>query len=113
MSGERLLVTRSAAAWGFIRAWFTNSSIYCCCAVGPAVTPESISRVSRFSKRSDRRKFGRVITDLPVYRLAARAMAPDRCRRSPQTPGDRVPGPSQLEEKFQIVGLSLASRRHV
>src|SRR5208283_2031653 len=80
ISGVRLLVTRTAAAGGFIRAWLINSSMYCSWSVGAAMPPDNSSRDSRFSKRSDRRKLGRGMADLPVYRLSTRALAPGRVR---------------------------------
>ena len=78
-------MTRTAAAEGFIRAWLISSSMYCSWSVGAAMPPDNSSRDSRFSKRSDRRKLGRVMADLPVYRLTTRALALGRVRRSPQS----------------------------
>src|SRR5208337_485224 len=111
ISGVRLVVTRTAAAGGFIRAWLINSSMYCSWAVGAAMPPDNSSRDSRLSKRSDRRKLGRVMADLPVYRLSTGALAPGRVRRTPLPRGDLGEGPWRLQEKSAIEWLSLLDRR--
>src|SRR5208337_1921779 len=113
ISGVRLLVTRTAAACGFIRAWLINSSMYCSWSVGVAMPLDNSSRDSKVSKRSDRRNLGRGMADLPVSRLSTRALAPGRVRRSPLSLGDLGNGPRRLQEKSAIEWLSLLDRRGV
>jgi hypothetical protein len=81
--------------------------------VGVAMPLDNSSRDSKVSKRSDRRKLGRGMADLPVYRLSTRALAPGRVWRSPLSFGDLGEGPRRLQEKPAIEWLSLLDRRGV
>src|SRR5208282_868611 len=87
--------------------------MYCSWPVGAAMPPDNNSRDSRVSKRSDRRKRGRGMADLPVYRLSTRALAPGRVWRSPLSLGDLGKGPWRLQEESAIEWLSLLDRRGV